>query len=86
MLLSSDAVKDHVSAILTKLRVDSRVRAALVAQRAGLIEDGTAGMTARLRPTIVDAVVLVVTVVGGALTAISEDCVKILVVKRLATS
>ncbi|MEU7476532.1 response regulator transcription factor [Lentzea sp. NPDC042327] len=38
--LSVGTVKDHVSAILTKLRVGSRVQAALVAQRAGLL-DGT---------------------------------------------
>ncbi|WP_037310152.1 response regulator [Amycolatopsis orientalis] len=38
--LSVGTVKDHVSAILTKLRVGSRVQAALVAQRAGLLEDG----------------------------------------------
>ncbi|WP_221353246.1 response regulator [Streptomyces beigongshangae] len=35
--LSAGTVKDHVSAILTKLRVGSRVRAALLAQRAGLL-------------------------------------------------
>lgn len=35
--LSAGTVKDHVSAILTKLRVGSRVQAALVAQRAGLL-------------------------------------------------
>jgi len=37
MFLSAGTVKDHVSAILTKLRVDNRVRAALVAERAGLL-------------------------------------------------
>jgi DNA-binding NarL/FixJ family response regulator len=37
MYLSAGTVKDHVSAILTKLRVDNRVRAALVAERAGLL-------------------------------------------------
>jgi DNA-binding NarL/FixJ family response regulator len=37
--LSSGTVKDHVSAILTKLRVTSRVQAALLAQRAGLPDD-----------------------------------------------
>jgi DNA-binding NarL/FixJ family response regulator len=37
--LSSGTVKDHVSAILTKLQVTSRVQAALLAQRAGLLED-----------------------------------------------
>ncbi|QNP76092.1 response regulator transcription factor [Streptomyces roseirectus] len=36
--LSAGTVKDHVSAILTKLRVSSRVQAALLAQRAGLLE------------------------------------------------
>jgi DNA-binding NarL/FixJ family response regulator len=35
-------VKDHVSTILTKLDVGSRVQAALVAQRAGLLDGGTA--------------------------------------------
>ncbi|QLY28334.1 response regulator transcription factor [Nocardia huaxiensis] len=35
--LSVGTVKDHVSAILTKLQVGSRVQAALVAQRAGLL-------------------------------------------------
>lgn len=37
--LSSGTVKDHVSAILTKLRVTSRVQAALLAQRAGLLDE-----------------------------------------------
>jgi DNA-binding NarL/FixJ family response regulator len=37
--LSAGTVKDHVSAILTKLRVTSRVQAALLAQRAGLLDD-----------------------------------------------
>jgi DNA-binding NarL/FixJ family response regulator len=37
MYLSSGTVKDHVSAILTKLKVSSRVQAALIAQRAGLL-------------------------------------------------
>ncbi|GAA4061693.1 response regulator transcription factor [Streptomyces shaanxiensis] len=36
--LSAGTVKDHVSAILTKLRVSSRVQAALLAQRAGLLD------------------------------------------------
>ncbi|HET6706275.1 response regulator transcription factor [Amycolatopsis sp.] len=36
--VSVGTVKDHVSAILTKLQVGSRVQAALVAQRAGLLE------------------------------------------------
>ncbi|GAA4532257.1 response regulator transcription factor [Amycolatopsis samaneae] len=35
--LSVGTVKDHVSAILTKLKVTSRVQAALLAQRAGLL-------------------------------------------------
>ncbi|MEU0534962.1 response regulator [Amycolatopsis tolypomycina] len=38
--VSVGTVKDHVSAILTKLGVGSRVQAALVAQRAGLLSDG----------------------------------------------
>jgi DNA-binding NarL/FixJ family response regulator len=37
MYLSAGTVKDHVSAILTKLKVTSRVQAALIAQRAGLL-------------------------------------------------
>jgi DNA-binding NarL/FixJ family response regulator len=37
--VSVGTVKDHVSAILTKLQVGSRVQAALVAQRGGLLED-----------------------------------------------
>ncbi|MFJ9709422.1 response regulator [Streptomyces sp. NPDC101234] len=37
--LSTGTVKDHVSAILTKLGVGTRVQAALVAQRAGLLRD-----------------------------------------------
>ncbi|MGY6655451.1 response regulator [Amycolatopsis sp. TRM77291] len=36
--LSVGTVKDHVSAILTKLGVGNRVQAALVAQRAGLLD------------------------------------------------
>ncbi|WP_031011008.1 response regulator [Streptomyces sp. NRRL F-5727] len=43
--LSAGTVKDHVSSILTKLRVSSRVQAALLAERAGLLtrhDDGTA--------------------------------------------
>ncbi|GAA3195910.1 response regulator transcription factor [Streptomyces ramulosus] len=40
--LSAGTVKDHVSAILTKLRVAGRVQAALLAQRAGLL-DGPEG-------------------------------------------
>jgi DNA-binding NarL/FixJ family response regulator len=40
--LSAGTVKDHVSSILTKLRVSSRVQAALLAERAGLLsDDGT---------------------------------------------
>jgi DNA-binding NarL/FixJ family response regulator len=38
--VSVGTVKDHVSAILTKLRVGSRVQAALVAERAGLLAEG----------------------------------------------
>ncbi|GAA3795460.1 response regulator transcription factor [Streptomyces phyllanthi] len=37
--LSAGTVKDHVSSILTKLRVGSRVQAALLAQRAGLLDE-----------------------------------------------
>lgn len=37
MHLSSGTVKEHVSAILAKLRVDSRIQAALLAERAGLL-------------------------------------------------
>jgi DNA-binding NarL/FixJ family response regulator len=37
--LGTGTVKDHVSAILTKLRVTSRVQAALLAQRAGLLNE-----------------------------------------------
>ncbi|QSB15625.1 response regulator transcription factor [Natronosporangium hydrolyticum] len=40
MHLSAGTVKDHVSALLTKLRVHNRVQAALVAQRAGLLGPG----------------------------------------------
>ena len=41
--LSAGTVKDHVSSILTKLRVSSRVQAALLAERAGLLtHDDTA--------------------------------------------
>lgn len=36
--LSTGTVKDHVSAVLTKLRVASRVQAALLAHRAGLLD------------------------------------------------
>ena len=38
LFLSPGTVKDHVSAILTKLGVDNRVRAALLAERAGLLD------------------------------------------------
>jgi DNA-binding NarL/FixJ family response regulator len=38
MHLSTGTVKDHVSAILTKLEVDGRVQAALLAERAGLLK------------------------------------------------
>ncbi|MFE9611869.1 response regulator [Streptomyces sp. NPDC006012] len=38
--LSVGTVKDHVSAILSKLRVGSRIQAALLAQRAGLLKPG----------------------------------------------
>ncbi|PPS69500.1 MULTISPECIES: response regulator [Streptomyces] len=37
--LSAGTVKDHVSSILTKVRVSSRVQAALLAERAGLLSD-----------------------------------------------
>jgi len=37
VFLSPGTVKDHVSAILTKLGVDNRVQAALLAERAGLL-------------------------------------------------
>ncbi|MFI9611159.1 response regulator [Streptomyces sp. NPDC052023] len=40
MHLSTGTVKDHVSAILTKLEVSGRVQAALFAQRAGLLTRG----------------------------------------------
>ncbi|MFF5471333.1 response regulator [Streptomyces achromogenes] len=40
MHLSTGTVKDHVSAILTKLEVTGRVQAALLAQRAGLLAEG----------------------------------------------
>ncbi|WP_020135997.1 response regulator [Streptomyces sp. 351MFTsu5.1] len=38
--LSAGTVKDHVSSILTKLRVAGRVQAALLAERAGLLGGG----------------------------------------------
>jgi len=38
MHLSTGTVKDHVSSILTKLEVDGRVQAALLAERAGLLK------------------------------------------------
>ncbi|WP_320778703.1 response regulator transcription factor [Streptomyces sp. CRN 30] len=37
MHLSTSTIKDHVSALLAKLRVGSRVQAALIADRAGLL-------------------------------------------------
>nr|WP_269328908.1 response regulator transcription factor [Kineosporia babensis] len=37
LYLSAGTVKDHVSAILTKLDVASRIQAALTAERAGLL-------------------------------------------------
>ncbi|MFE9600143.1 response regulator [Streptomyces hokutonensis] len=39
MHLSSATVKDHVSAVLAKLEVSSRVQAALLADRAGLLKE-----------------------------------------------
>ncbi|WP_405870847.1 MULTISPECIES: response regulator [unclassified Streptomyces] len=39
MHLSTATVKDHVSAVLTKLEVGSRVQAALLAERAGLLKE-----------------------------------------------
>lgn len=39
LYLGVGTVKDHVSAILTKLGVNGRVQAALVAERAGLLRD-----------------------------------------------
>jgi len=39
MYLSTATVKDHVSAVLTKLEVGSRVQAALLAERAGLLRE-----------------------------------------------
>ncbi|MGW2825299.1 response regulator [Streptomyces sp. NPDC001443] len=39
LYLSTGTVKDHVSAILTKLEVGGRVQAALLAQRAGLLRE-----------------------------------------------
>ncbi|MGI5466871.1 response regulator [Streptomyces sp. CA-132043] len=43
MHLSTGTVKDHVSTILTKLEVGSRVQAALLAERAGLLRTPRAG-------------------------------------------
>jgi DNA-binding NarL/FixJ family response regulator len=40
MFLSAGTVKDHVSAILTKLGADNRVQAALIAERSGLLRNG----------------------------------------------
>lgn len=45
--LGAGTVKDHVSAILTKLRVTSRVQAALLAQRAGLLDERPQPETSR---------------------------------------
>ncbi|WP_346768348.1 response regulator transcription factor [Streptomyces sp. R301] len=45
--LSAGTVKDHVSSILTKLRVSSRVQAALLAERAGLLTHNDDDNTAR---------------------------------------
>ena len=45
--LGAGTVKDHVSAILTKLRVTSRVQAALLAQRAGLLDQRPRSETGR---------------------------------------
>ena len=42
LYLGAGTVKDRVSAILAKLSVTSRVQAALAAQRAGLLELGSA--------------------------------------------
>ena len=42
MHLSTGTVKDHVSALLTKLEVGSRVQAALLAERAGLLRPSRA--------------------------------------------
>jgi DNA-binding NarL/FixJ family response regulator len=47
--LGTGTVKDHVSAILTKLRVGGRVQAALLAQRAGLLADVPNGTDATPR-------------------------------------
>lgn len=41
--LSMGAVKDHVSAVLTKLRVDNRVQAAVLATRARLVAPPVGG-------------------------------------------
>ncbi|MCF3184526.1 response regulator transcription factor [Streptomyces polychromogenes] len=41
--LSTGTVKDHVSSILTKLRVTSRVQAALLAERSGLLSHNDDG-------------------------------------------
>ncbi|MCS0603105.1 response regulator transcription factor [Streptomyces sp. LP11] len=41
--LSTGTVKGHVSALLGKLRVSSRVQAALIAERAGLLDASRAG-------------------------------------------
>ncbi|WP_037068794.1 response regulator [Pseudonocardia acaciae] len=43
LFLSASTVKDHVSAILSKLGMESRVQAALLAQRAGLVTGQLSG-------------------------------------------
>ncbi|MCB5167026.1 response regulator transcription factor [Streptomyces bambusae] len=48
--LSQGTVKDHVSSILTKLRVTSRVQAALLAERAGVLTRTDDGATRDNRP------------------------------------
>lgn len=45
MFLGAGTVKDHVSSILSKLGVASRVQAALAAQRAGLLDQPADGRT-----------------------------------------
>ncbi|MGY0020382.1 response regulator [Streptomyces sp. YJ-C3] len=47
MHLSAATVKDHVSAVLAKLGVGNRVQAALLAQRAGLLNEPSAPPEAR---------------------------------------
>ena len=51
LFLGAGTVKDHVSAILAKLVVSSRVQAALAAQRAGLLQSrGAPGSNGPARP------------------------------------